>query len=418
MVAYRRSLLPVTGLLTLISACIVQAAPSDPTKALQERYNNTVSYCNNNPSQPALLCSGLIVRGLFPSKNYKFYEPSPASIKSGAISASYLRRDANFPKLAYNYTSGVILDNAQLNPNAHEDLTYLCFFPIDAATEYRVDKGCGDSSLTSNRESWCQNEGVVNVEQWDAQYRRKQSDHSAQCAFDLNGQRNAGAGQAFYAGIQAMGRITEKTNTQNELRIANWKVEPPRSPSLLAAFYTEPAGLAGARLYQQQWFEATGQELPIIHLRLPPEQSGSAEFIYKAEDQLVLAASPAEPGQTAAGAAASAATCSSYIQSSRWAYEMEPGFSTYVWRLEITPTPCGRQARENQTDAFYKELMNRHLKDSQWKDNTVNPDQNVASMRRQLVCHLQLHRDAPLWTLEPSRRAVDHAAAVSKNCDF
>lgn len=425
----RRSAYLVQTLLLLSGACAVQAAPEDIVTTLRQRYDNTVRYCDGKPSRPAFLCSGLVIRGLFPSEAYKFYEPSPASIRgsvsSGGISASYLRRDANFPKLAYGYTSAVILNNVLLNPADHADPNYLCFFPVDGASEFRADRGCGDSDRTGAREGWCQDEKVLTVDQWDAQYRSKFSNHSAQCAFDVRDERNDAAGPAFYAGIQAMARITEKDNIQNELRIATWKADPPRSPSLLAAAYTDPKGLWGAQLYQRQWWQETGQLLPIVEIRLPKERGGHAEFIYNPKDQLQLAptiqsvppaASTTVPVVVNANPSATA-TCQPYIQSARWTYEPEPGF-IYVWRLEVIPTPCGRQVREDQSEAFFNELQSRHFQDAQWKDNPANPDRNIASMHRQLACHLQLHRQAPMWTLEPARRNVDHTTAISKDCNF
>lgn len=392
----RRSL----PLLALAWASAGHAAPQDVIKVLQERYDNTVRYCNNSPSQPAFLCSGLILRALNPSPAYLFYEPSPASKASGGISVSYLRRDANFPRLAYELNSGVILDNVLLNPKEHNDPHYLCFFVIDGASEHRSGQGCGDSALTADaHEGWCQDTGVFTAEAWANDYRRKGSDHSRQCAFDVRNQRNEAAGPAFHAGLQAMASITETYNRQNELRLATWPVDPPRSPSLLAAFYTEPAGLAGARLYQQQWRQATGEDLPIIYLRLPQSPGAVAQFTYQDSDQAVPAA-------------ATRASCPPFIQSANWVNR------SGIWSLEVTPTACGRQIGENQTEAFFQELQARHAQDSQWQAAPGPSTNTTPSMRRQLVCHLQLHRNAPVWTLEPARVNADNATALSRNCDF
>lgn len=395
-----RSACHLAALLALVCTNAPEAAPGDIVKVLEQRYNDTVPWCNGRSSQPAFLCSGLILRGLNPSPDYPFYQPSPASIASGAISASYLRRDANFPRLAYEYKSGVILDNVLLNPRDHSDPQYLCFFVIDGASEYRADRGCGDSNLTPGaREKWCQDIGVLTATDWLADYRRKGLNHSAQCAFDVRDERNNAAGAAFYAGVEATASITESYNRQNELRIATWKVDPPRSPSLLAAFYSEPGGLAGAQLYQRQWRAATGEELPIVYLRLPQKAGETARFSYQAADQSATGASPQ-------------ATCPSYIQSATWSNR------SGVWSLEVTPTACGRQIGEDQTEAFFQELQNRHGQDNGWK-NAPGPVTNTGpTMRSQLACHLQLHRNAPLWTLEPARVNTDNATALSRNCDY
>ena len=392
-------------LMALAWASTVQAAPQDVIRELQQRYDNVARNCNNSPSQPAFLCSGLLLRALHPSTAYLFYQPSPLSKANGGISVSYLRRDANFPKLAYELKSGVILDNVLLNPKEHYDPHYLCFFVIDGASEHRDNQGCGDSTLTPDaREGWCQDAGIFTADAWASDYRHKGADHSRQCAFDVRDQRNAAAGPAFYAGIQAMASITETYNRQNELRVATWPVDLPRSPSLLAAFYTEPDGLVGAQLYQRQWWQATGEHLPIVHLRLPQARGDTAQFSYQQSDQIISAASNPT--------ASTQASCPPYIQSANWVNR------TGIWSLEVTPTPCGRQIGESETEAFFQELQARHAQDSQWK-TAPGPSTNATpSMRRQLVCHLQLHRNAPVWTLEPARVNTDNTTALSRNCDF
>lgn len=175
----------VAAISLLTGSLAAQAAPSGIVNVLEQRYNNTVETCDSSGSSAAFECSGILLRGLNPSPAYNFFEPSPQSQKSGAISLSYLRRDANFLDLAYGYKSGVILDNPALNPADHDDLEVNCFFVIDGASEYRDRKGCGDSNLTTAKERFCQEQGVSTAQEWAASYRAHYSNHSSQCAFNL-----------------------------------------------------------------------------------------------------------------------------------------------------------------------------------------------------------------------------------------
>ena len=100
--------------------------------------------------KPAFLCSGVLFRATWPSTDYMFYSISPKSQKSGGVSASYLRKDAKYRKLAYGLKSGFIFDTIFGNPKDHQDYSVLCSFPIDAATDDRAQQGCTDSRRTPN----------------------------------------------------------------------------------------------------------------------------------------------------------------------------------------------------------------------------------------------------------------------------
>ncbi|WP_434086437.1 hypothetical protein [Photorhabdus laumondii] len=83
---------------------------------------------------PAFLCSGVILRGTIHSNDYKFWQPSPSSIKSGGVSFSYLRKDAKFKRLAYGYKNGFIIFPEHIAPEDRVDFSVLCAFPIDGYT--------------------------------------------------------------------------------------------------------------------------------------------------------------------------------------------------------------------------------------------------------------------------------------------
>ncbi len=189
---------------------------NDVVARLNQLYSDTRQDCGG-PSKPAFLCSGVLFRATWPSTDYMFYSISPKSQKSGGVSASYLRKDAKYRKLAYGLKSGFIFDTIFGNPKDHQDYAVLCSFPIDAATDDRAQQGCTDSRRTPNSvEKSCQDINVSTAEQWAANYRQNRGDHSRQCSFDVRDERNTAAGPAFYQSIRAMAQIADESFTTPE----------------------------------------------------------------------------------------------------------------------------------------------------------------------------------------------------------
>ncbi|MCK9798337.1 DUF2599 domain-containing protein [Pseudomonas sp. MAFF 302030] len=378
---------------------------SDTVARLHQLYNDTRQDCGG-PSKPAFLCSGVLFRATWPSTDYQFYSVSPKSQASGGVSASYLRKDSKFRKLAYGLQSGFIFDTIFGNPKDHQDYAVLCSFPIDAATDDRQQQGCTDSRRTPGSvEKYCHEIGVTTAEQWGANYRQNGGDHSRQCSFDVRDERNSAAGPAFYQSIRSMAQISaESFTTQNELRLAKWEENPPKSPSILALFYAEDPGLEGARLNQIQWYKAVQQYLPVINMKLPQTPQQDASFAYDSKKQVIYPITEKN-------------SCERYVQSATWVDRHDPGFGRNVMTLEVTPTDCGRNIKDNQTNNFFNELAVDHYLDAQWKNNPDNRDSTVGSMRRQLVCHFNIARNKPQWNLEPSRPYTSNEDSIAKGCN-
>ena len=369
---------------------------------LNQLYNDTRQDCGG-PSKPAFLCSGVLFRATWPSTDYMFYSISPKSQKSGGVSASYLRKDAKYRKLAYGLKSGFIFDTIFGNPKDHQDYAVLCSFPIDAATDDRAQQGCTDSRRTPNSvEKSCQDINVSTAEQWAANYRQNRGDHSRQCSFDVRDERNTAAGPAFYQSIRAMAQIADESfTTQNELRLAKWEENPPKSPSILAAFYTEDAGLEGARLNQIQWYPV-GPGIPPDHQHATAADPPAGRAVrLRRRKQAIYPTSEKN-------------ACERYVESATWVERDDPGFRKKIMTLEVVPTDCGRKIQDNQTNNFFNELVVDHYLDSEWKDNPDNRDSNIGSMRRQLVCHFNVARNKPEWNLEPSRPYTSNEDSIAR----
>ncbi|MFK0314312.1 hypothetical protein ACIQUF_24175 [Pseudomonas sp. NPDC090233] len=96
--------------------------------ALTEQYMDTTPRCNNSDTQPAFLCSGVIIRVTTYSDDYESWDPSPMAKKKRAVSFSYLRKDQNFGLFAYsrpNANGFIFYPNFKVTPERR--IPVLCF---------------------------------------------------------------------------------------------------------------------------------------------------------------------------------------------------------------------------------------------------------------------------------------------------
>lgn len=113
---------------------IINRSGQETADLMNSNYEKVVDNCGS-PSRPAFLCSGILFRGTDPDTSYNSWDPSPASVKSGGVSFSYLRKDAKYSKLAYSYLNGFVFYPYSYAPNGkNTNLDVMCMFPIDAAT--------------------------------------------------------------------------------------------------------------------------------------------------------------------------------------------------------------------------------------------------------------------------------------------
>ncbi len=186
---------------------------------LTEAYHNKLNMCRNNPSAPAFLCSGVMLRATQHSTQFHFWNPNPTST---GVSFSYLRADAKFSKLVFGYHNGFILYPYFFKPVGKIEPEILCFFPVDGATTPRADQGCGQSpGIVSSRP--CQSQGINTAAQYIAHYNQQTNKYGHLCGFDVSDDLNQAATTAFNEAIKAQGMGgTFAFNTQNEFRLAKW----------------------------------------------------------------------------------------------------------------------------------------------------------------------------------------------------
>ncbi len=384
-------------LLATLTTTMAQAGPGEDTASeLNDRYARTSSDCGAR-SMPAFLCEGVIIRA---TATPKFWVPQEKNISSGAISASYLRKDAKFKSLVYGRNSGFILFPVLKNPR-NKSYEVLCAYPNDGGTDNRKDRGCTDHVQTPAVESNCDVIGVYTGQEWIKRYPADKVKYSEICSFDVRDRRDAHAAPAFMAMIEARNLGGETLfPVQNELRIATWGDDPPNDPPVQALFFTD-SGLENSRVNQIEWWNASKRFLPLVKLDLPATINADARFSYNPADQVIQPTTG--PNK-----------CDKYFDSARFVdLPGSPGKKSLV----VVPSACGREVRDDQTNNFFNELAARYYRDPDWQGASGSYPQKILSMRRQLTCYLIKLRYAPEWTLEPHRALIGIEESIARQCD-
>jgi len=256
----------------------------DTVRHLTARYHDKATMCSNSPSAPAFLCSGVLIRGTKYSTEYHVWNPNPAG---NGVSFSYLRADAKYDNLAFDYNTGFIFYPIFHAPSSKFDPEILCFFPVDGAASYRPDQGCGQTpGIIGSRE--CQAQGINTAAQYVAHFNASPTKYQYLCGFNVRDELNAAATTAFNEGIKAEGLVgTFAFKTQNEIRMAMWAQNLGTTVPLEAFFYLNDAGKVGAQYNQQDFKTQTGIWVPMIKLTLPATPAADAVFQFIAADQAI-----------------------------------------------------------------------------------------------------------------------------------
>ncbi|RMR14092.1 DUF2599 domain-containing protein [Pseudomonas syringae group genomosp. 3] len=409
-----KTILIALSLPALLAASSVHAGEgTDVAWLMSYYYNRTPTDCG--AGRPLDQCSGLRLRGTDSGQAFEPWDPSPNSVKSGGVSMSFLRKDVKYKDLGLKKTNGFVLKPNDFISQNENKISTLCFFPLDAWTDYRTNAGCSENSNTTNYvEKICQDAGVKTAEQWLADYRRVNNDHQKQCGFEIKDR--ADDAESFWQGVRARQMVQndrDAMETQSEIRVPPWGAEEDAQLPVLAFIYTPnpglPSGLEKARGDQKRYFQKTGKWVPVIRADLPAANNVDARFTYNEGDQHRDAPPPKVDNE-----------CKSYIASATWLQRDDPFIKGQPWSLQVTPTECGRNMTKQQQAAAYAELFSKYGKDKQW-----NPDNG--SMDQQLVCHLEWSgndkgkkiytRDKHFWNLEPARPAVSWDEVFKQGCN-
>jgi hypothetical protein len=406
-------------------------APSTTAAMINKNYNEQIQSCvdKTGAQRGHYYCTGVIVRTLDTGR-FNPWDYSPLAVALGSTSYSWIRQDT--PSNRLYHPAGFVIrapEDAVANQLPPLDVGWLCIYSFDADTTRALrDKsgqsgtprgwnGC-DFESDAQEDPSNQKQMQPNVNQANAYGSCAEVGVSAaanpadawikrygaggvtmqrnQCSWNVesNSDWRTLIGIHIFKGTWAASGWTElllknssATNDGSKLTpyIDAFVYDVNRGSELNA---DNQAPLTLAMIFQQKLRQA-GYLVPVLRMNLAPGFTG-ARFAYDANDQ---------------------GGCDKYIESATWNQPVESGIPQGAWRLSVTPTPCGRAIKANETDVAYAELANAHGQDPQWLER------NGGGMRRQFVCLLVKYRDKPEWNLEPFRPNVTQAVAEASGCN-
>ncbi|SFW32616.1 HvnC protein [Luteibacter sp. UNCMF366Tsu5.1] len=261
---------------------------------IQARYDDErTTTCAGSDTAPSFLCSGVILRStVYPSTGHVWDPKGAANPKPGGISFSWMRRDAQFNKVAHRYAQGFLLVPVlKYGDRPFRNMEVLCAFPIDAASDERVNRGCGAHRDYPTQSRPCQMQGIVTAPSWVAHYNvvsDKFERRNHQCGFTVVS-GTTGSSAIFEAVLAAMRAIKDESfGEQNELVIEEWGFGEGTRLPIEAFFYVAGHdGPIGAMAYQRDFYVTTGRWVPVIRLTMARKPGDRATFVYRPEDQAI-----------------------------------------------------------------------------------------------------------------------------------
>jgi hypothetical protein len=242
---------------------------------LNARYANVSETC---AGKSAYFCNGLLARVTKATTNYHAWDPSPTSIARNGVAFSYLRQDLTMARLYGDQVTGFIFKSLDMAAKADAYPTPVrCSFPFDGATDRRY-LSCGHHDFFPGEGDSCMEMGIDTLAKWKAHYHSHSNRQGHQCSLGPE------TGQ-FSIFLKARDNFDHPAdlNFPNEVILAAWPVSIPEKLPLEAFFYVDsPAGLVGAQYMQRDYFEQTGNYLPVIRLTIGDKVFN---FSYREDDQ-------------------------------------------------------------------------------------------------------------------------------------
>jgi len=274
----------VFALLLLLTGCAThaprapfrQASPQEDGAAvaqhLQQRFDENMTACLPSYT-PAVLCSGVLMRGTEWSTGYHSWIPNPGNA-AGGISFSWLRQDSNFGLSAYPNGFIVYPHFYSDTPNYHQ-LVVNCAYVVNAGTNGLPDK-CRVP---------CHAQGILTAAQWLATF----GVGSYGCAFKIAPGDSAPDPEVAWMQMVEV-RKARNIFTWNEILVASWPQNTHANMPLEAFFFIsgDATGLSNAKLDQQDFRTTAGRWVPIIRWAPATSMNGRATFTYKKADQAIL----------------------------------------------------------------------------------------------------------------------------------
>ncbi|HEY4294301.1 hypothetical protein [Luteibacter sp.] len=261
--------------------------------ALRERFDDVAQQCLGSATAPGFLCSGVMLRPSRASDLQHAWNPTDAEITAGGMTATFLRRDILFGRLAQEDDHGLVLYPVLGTPAGKLRLQVLCVFPTFARSEERDRPGCGRHPAYWDQTRYCQGQGITTAAGWLAHVSQAPGGDIAryQCSFDI---RDSAADTARIFNEVPLIRAAlsaEAGGQPPEFIVAPWPRDAVAQVPVEAIFYVSgTGGVAAARRDQEDFFRNSGgMVLPIVQITLPATSGADAGFEFREEDQVPLA---------------------------------------------------------------------------------------------------------------------------------
>jgi hypothetical protein len=258
---------------------------NDVAAELQRRYEDHAQACSmgGDAHLPAALCSGILLRATARSSSYQVWNPNPGSSIKRAVSFSWLRKDAAFDGVVYNYTNGfIVTPYVEAESLGLTRLPVLCVYVFDADTFNRTggaNDGCAEHLAQPGTQP-CQAQGIFTSTQWLARFRSASNRYTQQCAFIVEA-GTPNADQIFMAVPEVRTALgTASVSLHDEVMIGVWAQNDLRLPIEAFFFRAGTTGVIEARSNQIDFEAATGRLVPVIEVTMPKTVNGAASFRY------------------------------------------------------------------------------------------------------------------------------------------
>lgn len=262
-----------------------EGAISGPKAAqlLNARYTNTASTCAL--TKPAWQCNGVIVMSAARPVGQMFWQHSAEAATLGAEGLIYLRSDLSIRQLPQ--PNGAVFDDRYTAVGNGKTLEVLCTYPLALPSDSgRSGYGCGLPALPARKTadvSSCLGAGVTDAATWLAHFQQQGSQPASQCSLSSMDPSQFAASLQAHEGLSA-----ELNSAPNQVQVSNWDQTAPLAAPVQGLFYDihQTGSLSAAQKDQRDFFDATGQWLPVFRLDLN-DASGKV-FGFNLQDQLYV----------------------------------------------------------------------------------------------------------------------------------
>lgn len=233
--------------------------------------------------KPAYACSGVLARGS-PASG-EFWKPDSTSSQLGAQGFAYLRADLGTRSL--EQSNGVLLSDPFTAISQNKTLDVLCAYPFQFTPQAnRPDYGCGwvaASANTAQDSASCPAQGVNDAESWLEHFHQQNLQPTAQCSFSSLVPEQFKASLVAHEGLDSTWSVKP-----TQVQVRNWDANAPKQLPILGLFYdvTKTGALLGAWKDQRDYFNATGDWLPVLRMDL--SRAPEAVFGFNQQDQLYI----------------------------------------------------------------------------------------------------------------------------------